>query len=138
MKPSFVEDLEYHVENIPGLKKQFSEIIKYNEGNEKKVFGLKGLNRLKSFEWQLKYAFCYYYIMQKCYGDFAFKNDESRLRFYATAYNYGFTKPFEMIESWMNEKAFPYGKKFNIEQFAFCDLSVAFFNHYSSQFEKTP
>lgn len=137
MKPSFVEDLEYHVRYMPSLKACFKEIIEYDATGEESV-RFERIERLKNFEWQLKYAFCYYYIMQKCYEAHRFEDDEARLRFFATAYNFGFTKPFAQIEAWMNEKAFPYGKKFKTEQFAFCELSIAFYKHHYSQFEKTP
>jgi hypothetical protein len=75
--------------------------------------------------------------MQKCYEAYQFESDEARLRFFATAYNAGFTKPFDEIEAWMKEKAFPYGKKFKTEQFAFCDLSTAFYKHHYIHFNKT-
>ncbi len=137
MKPSFVEDLEYHVLYMPELKADFQEIINYDIiSEESKRF--ERIERLKSFEWQLKYAFCYYFIMQKCYEGHRFANDETRLRFFATAYNFGFTKPFDEIETWMNEKAFPYGKKFKTEQFAFCELSADFYKNHYFHFDKTP
>ncbi len=137
MKPSFVEDLEYHVHYMPELKADFQEVIDYDATSEESI-RLERVERLKSFEWQLKYAFCYYYIMQKCYEGHQFENDDARLRFFATAYNFGFTKSFDEIEAWMNEKAFPYGKKFNAEQFAFCELSAAFYKDFNIHFEKTP
>ena len=130
MKPSFVEDLEYHVRYLPDLDEDFTEIIEYKTTTEERT-RFERVERLKSFEWQLKYAFCYYFIMKKCYEGYQFENDEMRLRYFATAYNFGFTKPFEEIEAWMNEKAFPYGKKFKTEQFAFCDLSIAFQKYYT-------
>ena len=137
MKPSFVEDLEYHVQNIPGLKTDFQEIIEYDVTSEESQ-RYERIERLKSLEWQVKYAFCYYYIMQKCYEGHRFEDDEARLRFFATAYNFGFTRPFDEIEAWMSEKAFPYGKKFKIEQFAYCELSAAFYKQQYFQFEKSP
>jgi len=137
MKPSFVEDLEYHVLNMPELNADFQEIVNYDViGEESKRF--ERIERLKSVEWQLKYAFCYYYIIQKCYEGYRFKSDEARLRFFATAYNFGFTKSFAEIESWMNKKAFPYGEKFAADQFAFCDLSTAFYKEHYIHFTKTP
>lgn len=135
MKPSFVENLEYHVRDIPDLQFDFQEIITYEPGSEANK-RLQRIERLKDFEWQVKYAFCFYYIMEKCYEGFDFKNDEARLRFFATAYNFGFTKPYDEIKTWMNEKAFPYGKKFKTEQFAFCDLSSAFYQQHYLLFEK--
>ncbi len=137
MKPSFVEDLEYHILYMPDLKANFQEIIDYDVvGEESKRF--VRIERLKSVEWQLKYAFCYYFIMQKCYEGYRFKNDKARLRFFATAYNFGFTKSFAEIEAWMNKKAFPYGEKFAAEQFAFSDLSTAFYKEHYIHFTKSP
>lgn len=137
MKPSFVEDLEYHVQQLPGLKTDFQEVVNYQVTSEEGR-RFERIERLKSFEWQLKYAFCYYNIMQKCFEGFQFENDEARLRFFASAYNFGFTRSFEEIEAWMNEKAFPYGKKFQTEQFAFCELSAAFYKELHIHFDKTP
>ena len=137
MKPSFVEDLEYHVQHIPDLKTHFQDVIDYKEIDEERI-RFERIERLKSFEWQLKYAFCYYYIINKCYGAYQFSDDEARLRFFSTAYNFGFTKPFDEIEAWTDEKAFPYGKKFKAEQFAFCELSIVFYKHHFAEYESTP
>ncbi len=137
MKPSFVEDLEYHVEHMPGLVSSFQEILDYTVTSEESK-RLERIKRLKSFQWQLKYAFCYYFIMQKCYDGLHFENEEAQLKFFATAYNFGFTKPIDEIEAWMYEKAFPYGKKFKTEQFAYCELSTAFYKQHYFHFDKNP
>lgn len=48
--------------------------------------------------------------MDEKYKTKTFLNIEEKIRFYATAYNYGFTKPDDEILAYQQVKAFPLGK----------------------------
>jgi len=127
MKPSFIENLEFHIEHIPTLQNDFGFIIHYQSKNENHIRNER-LQRLKSFEWQVKYAFCYYAIMQDCYAGLDFENKANQLAFFATAYNYGFDRPIDDIQSWIPVKAFPYGKKIAIDQVTYHSLTLHYFH----------
>ena len=71
--------------------------------------------------------------MDEKYKTKTFLNIEEKIRFYATAYNYGFTKPDDEILAYQQVKAFPLGKNINNNQIAFSDFSIEFINNYSSK-----
>ncbi len=127
MKPSFVEDLEFHIEYSSNLQNEFGFINQYQSKNEHHIRNER-LQRLKSFEWQVYYAYCYYAIAQDCYGDLDFKNKSNQLAFFATAYNFGFNRPIDDIQAWIPVKAFPYGKKVPMDQLTYHSLTLHYFH----------
>lgn len=127
MKPSFVEDLEFHIEHIPALQNEFGFIATYQSLNENHIRNER-LKRLKSFEWQIYYAYCYYAIAQDCYAGLTFKNKSDQIAFFATAYNFGFNRAIDDINSWITVKAFPYGKKVPMDQLSYHSLSLHYFH----------
>ena len=94
------------------------------------------IERLKRFDWQLRYAHVYWLVAKDKFKNRAFLNAKERVRFFATAYNYGFTRPETEIEAWQKKKAFPFGTNYKGEQVAFSDLAVEFFEKYAAQFDK--
>ena len=127
MKPSFIESLEFHIQHAPALQKDFGFITQYEHLYESAIRNER-LQRLQSFEWQVKYAFCFYAIIQDCYGGLGFKNKAAQLQFFATAYNFGFDRPLADIRSWMEVAAFPYGKKIGLEQVTYSSLTLHYFH----------
>lgn len=132
MKPSFVEQLEAYVATHPALS-TFSYVV-IKEETEKKSRNVR-IERLKQFAWQLRYAHVYWLVAQDRFKNRIFKTKSERVHFFATAYNYGFTKPELEIESWQKRKSFPMGSKYTGEQVAFGDLAVEFYEKYAVQFE---
>jgi len=129
MKPSFIEKLEAHILASPELKASFGDLAHYKQ-KEQRAIRAERLRRLKQLDCQVQYASCFYQVLNECYNDLPF--DESKqLRFFATAYNYGFDRPFEEIEHWMTLKAFPYGPQFDTDQYAYSDYSLYFFQQLS-------
>ena len=129
MKPSFIEKLEAHILASSELNSSFGDLAHYTQ-KEQKARRAERLRRLKQLDYQLKYASCFYQVLNECYNDLPF--DESKqLRFFATAYNYGFDRPFDEIEHWMSLKAFPYGPQFDTDQYAYSDYSLYFFQQLS-------
>ena len=63
-----------------------------------------------------------------------FKNQEAKVRFFATAYNYGFMRAENEIEAKQFQKSFPYGINHKGEQVAYSDLAIEFLNRYATEF----
>lgn len=133
MKPSFAEKLEDHLKEIsevyPVVFTRFSYSSKLPSGMRK-----ERLERLKDFQWQLHYACLFYLVSEHCFGSLSFDNQEDKVRFYATAYNFGFDRSIEQIDSWQSVKAFPYGRKFKFEQAAYGEIAIQFYQELRSIF----
>lgn len=127
MKPSFVEQLENYVaENNIGD----CYFVQIHEKDPMEI-RRERINRLKQNYWQLKYAQAYCAVAQHRFEKLEFKTKEDQVHFYATAFNYGFQKPFDEIKAWQQKKAFPYGSKYEGSQGAYGDFSIIFYKNYS-------
>jgi hypothetical protein len=131
MKPSFIEALEKYIAQNTELADVENIIL--DDKNEKEN-RRERITRLESFEWQLKYAHTYWTVANHKFKNLTFPNKQSKIRFFATAYNTGFMKPFAEIKAWQNIKIFPYGKRNKENQRAFADFSIEFSNNYHSYF----
>jgi len=130
MKPSFIEDLENYIANSSTLKKYNSIVIQNKTEKETRE---ERINRLENLQWQLRYLKVLWMILDDKYNNKIFKNKEDKIRFYATAYNFGFLQPEKIITNYQNIKVFPYGKNNNNIQVAFADFSIDFFRNYAFQ-----
>lgn len=131
MKPSFIESLERYI----AINQDFTQLedIIFNAKN-KRENRKERIKRLEDFEWQLRYAHAYWIIANHKFKNVKFQNKESKIRFFATAYNTGFMKPFAQIKEWEIRKIFPYGIHHKNPQMAFADFSIEFLNNYNSYF----
>ena len=131
MKPSFIEQVENYVTTHDALKTFDYVVIKGKTDVECRK---ERIYRLKQWAWQLRYAHVFWLVAQDKFKHRTFKNKQERVRFYATAYNYGFFRPENEIETWLNIAQFPYGSKYKGEQVAYGDLAVEFFDNYAKFF----
>jgi hypothetical protein len=131
MKPSFVEALEKYVAQNTDVDDDENIILDAKDEKENRKERIK---RLESFEWQLRYAHAYWIVANYKFKNLIFSNKQSKIRFFATAYNTGFMKPTTEIKAWETIKTFPYGKRNKENQRAFADFSVEFLNNYHSYF----
>lgn len=133
MKPSFIEDLENYVASTENLKSYNWIIIqKKNEIEARK----ERVNRLGNFHWQLRYLNVFWHIAEYKYQNIDFKTTQDKIRFIATAYNYGFTKQEKEILKYQFAKKFSPREKPTAEKFAFSDFSIDFINTYSYFFDQ--
>ncbi|MDQ1164853.1 hypothetical protein [Flavobacterium sp. SORGH_AS_0622] len=131
MKPSFIEDLENYV--IHNTNLEDCNMILIKKKTEKEI-RKERIDRLESFQWQIRYLKVFWHVAELKFKNLNFKNKQEKIRFFATAYNYGFTKPENEIENYQAIKAFPYGERINTIKFKFADFSLDFINTYSSFF----
>lgn len=133
MKPSFIEDLEIYVAKTESLKLyQWILIQKKNEIEIRK----ERINRLENFQWQLRYLKVFWYVAEYKYQNIDFKTKQDKIRFFSTAYNYGFTKPDQQITKYQFQRKFGPREKPNAEKFAFADFSIDFISKYSYFFNQ--
>lgn len=132
MKPSFIEDLENYVAKNESLK-QYNWIVIQNK-NEIEV-RKERIKRLENFQWQLRYLKVFWYVAELKFQNIDFQTTEDKIRFFATAYNYGFTKPEKEITKYQSAKKFS-PEETNTKKFAFSDFSIDFVTTYSYFFDQ--
>lgn len=128
MKPSFLEDLENYVAATESLKEYQWIII--SEKNEKEI-RKERIKRLDDFRWQLRYLKVFWFVAEYKFQNMDFKASQDKIRFYATAYNYGFTKPENEITKYQSAKKFHPGENTDAHKFAYADFSIDFIKTYS-------
>lgn len=133
MKPSFVEALEADIAQNPILRTRFIHISTFPKQSEKAIRQTR-LDRLKDFQWQLRYAEAFYHIVQQRFPELRSEDAAERVAFMASAYNLGFREAAGDIREWQCTQAFPYGKKYQGEQSAYSELAVAFYYQLSDFF----
>ncbi|MFM2268593.1 MAG: hypothetical protein RL757_2034 [Bacteroidota bacterium] len=135
MKPSFIEDLETEIAAKPifkGFDYQYVLILNKNATETRQI----RLARLQQTEWQLRYAHLFWLVMERKFGHRKFDSPQARIRFFATAYNFGFQKSEAEIEAYQSKSFFPYGRKYTSEQVAYADLSLEFYEKWAKNFVK--
>jgi hypothetical protein len=132
MKPSFIEQLENFVINHQNLR-GFEFITQYKGATDEEKRAER-VARLKQFEWQLRYAHCFWAVASEQFKNKDFPTAYERVHFFASAYNFGFWKSAIDIQHWQQKKAFPYGIKYTGEQTNYGDVSVLFLNTYANKF----
>ena len=126
MKPSFVETLEKEIASDEALKKSFPEMqIAHTDAKQARK---ERLSRLKVRDWQMKYLFAFYKVGIKKYNLDA-SGDAEKLKYLATAYNYGIKKTKAELEILSQRKTFPYGADYGTSQYAYSDIAAYYFNN---------
>lgn len=133
MKPSFLENLENYVANTESLKPYRWIVIQKENENETEI-RKERINRLEKFQWQLRYLKVFWFVAEYKYQNIDFRSTDEKIRFYATAYNYGFTKPESEISKYQSAKKFLPGENTDSHKFAFADFSIDFIKTYSTFF----
>ena len=132
MKPSFVENIENAISKMPDVNIELKQLIHYSETDLRKIRS-KRIKRMKSFDWQVIYLICFEKVVKVLFKNHNFKSFEDKIKFFATAYNYGYNKSVKNIEHWQNKKIFPYGSNFIGNQYAYSEIALFF---YKNDFEK--
>jgi hypothetical protein len=123
MKPSFAEDVEAIVLATPHLSR-FSEMTKYSSTDEKKI-RTERVARLKSVEWQSKYACAFIAITKAKMPADMHGDKEKELQFLAAAYNLGCKATASDIQKWQGIKSFPYGRPSS--KFSYAEVALEYY-----------
>jgi hypothetical protein len=126
MKPSFAEALHKKAPMLKGrLRKLFQEKSK---NDDKKKYRAAIVRDLEDPESQFLYLIAFLKICENVYPLEDIDEDE-RLRFLATAYNYSFQKSFDEVNK-MTGKKFFYTKLVKGDSYSYADISVYWYANY--------
>lgn len=121
MKPSFARQLEEDLAKLPKRKaRQFAVINPANTQNARK----ERVKRLDDLQWQVRYLALFIQIMDERYKNKQWATNAEKLKFYATAYNYGYTRPYKEIYEVINKKNFHLGWASLGERYCYADISL--------------
>lgn len=128
MKPSFAESIHQNVLLLKGrLRNQFREKIRNNDIRKYRASIVKDLEQPES---QFIYLIAFLKICGTIYN-LEEMNEDYRLKFLATAYNYSFQKSFDEVEK-MTDKKFFYTKLIKGESYSYADISVCWFRNFQN------
>lgn len=126
MKPSFAEQIEKYIEKYPIEFSKYKKLIFTRKSTS--LFQRKiRLVRLKQIDWQLNYIHAFIAICDHKFHFLKFKDTKDKLRFYATCYNVGFHKKYQLILQNENKKTFPHGPKYLGTQFCYASIAFAYY-----------
>jgi len=126
MKPSFAESILQNVPLLKGrLRNQFREKIRNNDIRKYRGSIVKDLEQPES---QFLYLIAFLKICGNIYT-LDEMDEESRLKFLATAYNYSFQKSFDEVEKMIDKKFF-YTKLIKGESYSYADISDCWYSNY--------
>jgi hypothetical protein len=121
MKPSFARQLEEDLAKLPKRKtRQYQAINTANIQNARK----ERVKRLDNLQWQVRYLALFIHIMDERYKNKQWISDAEKLKFYATAYNYGYARPYNEISEVINKKNFHLGWTAIGERYCYADISL--------------
>jgi hypothetical protein len=103
MKPSFAAQVEKDVQGGPASRTSMLHTVDTSDTPQAR---LARVQRLNSQAWQLQYLIGFIDLMDQRYGNNYKADNPEKLRFYATAYNCGYTKPESVIRKKMKENHF--------------------------------
>jgi hypothetical protein len=125
MKPSFAERIREMTPDV--LDRKSKKLFKERSGSsDDKIFRASIVNDLEDPKTELNYLIAFIKI---CESKFRLnkKDEYSRLKFLATAYNFGFYKTAEQIESMIEKKYFN-TRLFKTENYCYADISLFCYN----------
>ncbi len=127
MKPSFAEKIRKKANSVMGRKSKslFSNKREYTDIRKYRAAIVADLEDPKT---EFNYLIAFFKICESSF-DMKQRDEDSRLKFLATAYNYGFYRNAEQIES-MTDKKFFNTKVFKTENYSYADVSLYWYNQY--------
>ncbi len=132
MKPSFIEQLEADWNRLTAAEERSAAgIPAFDKGDQTSLRNARIL-RLDDEHWQVAYLRIFMAVMRKKYGHIVFKDTEDRLRFYATAYNAGYTSGEKRLRLAMQEKRFHLELYSPKKTYNYADIAVSFFRRRSA------
>jgi hypothetical protein len=127
VKPSFAEKLREEAGSLPGwrLKTMFKKTSSF-----KNVREYRGdiVSDLEDPQKEFKYIVAFFKICEKYFPE-AFADEETKIKFLATAYNSGFWKTKEEIGK-MSSAKFYNTKLFSTENYSYADVSLFWYKQY--------
>ena len=128
MKPSFAESIDLMVPLLKGrLRNQFKEKTRNNDIRKYRGSIVKDLEEPKS---EFLYLIAFLKVCGNIYN-LDEMDEEGRLKFLATAYNFSFRKSKDEVEKMIDKKFF-YTKLIKGESYSYADISVCWFRNFQN------
>jgi len=128
IKPSFAEMIELDFIKKFGAKElaasfqmNAADTIQNEENRMKRVI------RVKSKIGMIKYLYLFWKIINAKYP--AWKSEEEKIKFFATAYNCGYWRSRKEIESFQSKKFFQVGRSITATKYNYADIAWYYFQH---------
>ncbi len=123
MKPTFAINIENEVKKSSCLSNYRDLIIDKNTDREIRY---ERVERLSSLKWQLKYLSAFIEIVKERTSKMIFKNQEEKLRYWATLYNAGIYTKESRILSLYEVEGFP---SFSTNSFNYAEVCIEFYRN---------
>jgi hypothetical protein len=125
MKPSFAEKIREYA--IKGMGRRSKELFRSkSEYSETRLFRSSIVDDLENPKAQLNYLIAFFKICESRFN-LRQRDEFDKVRFIATAYNYGFFRSAEKIDS-MKEKRFFTSRLFSSDNYSYSDISVFWYS----------
>lgn len=129
MKPTFAEQLEKDFQKLRYF--QALKFITFNRDDSEKA-RLERVKRLDSPLWQVRYLSYFIRIMDAKYASAVWASQTEKLRYYATAYNTGYTLPSNTIKQHIHRKSFYTSIVKSTPCYCYADIAEDFYEKLSS------
>ncbi|MDD3688300.1 MAG: hypothetical protein PHE56_16270 [Bacteroidales bacterium] len=118
MKPSFAEEIEKYANTMAGL--EVYDISDTPEARKKRI------RRLDTLDGQIKYLILFVKIMESKTENNKFSTQSEKLKYFATAYNCGFTNTESHIKKMISQKHFStdFFTDENTKYYCYADIAV--------------
>jgi hypothetical protein len=130
MKPAFAEMIRENAGSAMGSKSG-RLFMKKSEYDDIKSYRASIVSDLENPETQLNYLIAFIKICENNFN-LRSRNDNDKVRFLATAYNYGFWKTEEQIGKMSDEKYFR-TTILKTENYSYSDVSLYWYNQYMNE-----
>jgi hypothetical protein len=127
MKPSFAEIIREEAPDIMARKSIFFLKDK-SEYSDIKLFRASIVADMEDPKTQLNYLIAFFKICESRFK-LKLKDENARLKFLATAYNYGIDKKYEQIDNMINKRFFN-TKLLKTEYYSYADVSFFWYTQY--------
>jgi hypothetical protein len=121
MKPSFVEKLEKDLTSFSSETSILFDLSNTCDARTKRV------NRLNDILWQVSYLQIFLKVMEEKYHLIQWKCEEDKLKFYATAYNTGYTSGEEKIKDRIGATKFYISLLKNDSCYSYSDIAWEYY-----------
>jgi hypothetical protein len=128
MKPSFAEMIRE--QSTIGMRRKSGIVFKKrSEFDNIQSYRKSIVKDLEDPETEFNYLIAFFSICEKRFNTQS-KNEADRLKFLATAYNFGFDKSSGQIENMIDKKFFN-TKLFKTENYSYADVSLCWYRQYN-------
>jgi hypothetical protein len=127
MKPSFAEQLELDAGRLLSPSEHAGFDVQAAAREETAATREQRVLRLDDLAWQSRYLRVFMLVMGKRYGGVAFATSEERVRFYAAAYNAGYTSGETVLRRRARERRFHTALLIPATRYCYADIAAFFF-----------